>query len=549
MLMAALVALAAHGADRGLRPPGSAAARQVPRWLAGVLGAAVVAAALPLGDLLELSSHGVGLIPHDVYHPFSFRTLFWIPIALAFLALSAGRPAAAAWLTAGACYIHPSAGVLAFGLLTLALLPIAARRRDHRLGLHWLGAALLAGAPALVKLWSTDLPAGRPAEIGYGAWYSSMIKDEADDFSFLYQFVFQRPILEHLFLGIGLILLLYALIVREWRREPAFWTAAALPVLFALGAGVEYLFAVRQPTAIVHLIVALTPGYRLLSFAFFPLLVLAGRLAAEVMSRGTAATMVRRVTLGAGGAVLLVLLGLTARGIENGNAGRALTYARWALQAGRVAGIDFYLEGALASGTDQFFVPPIFHLAGPAVAYPGQRDVFVIARQNRSQPERRPDHQALAAITDESFIDIVRRIRAAAPPGEGLFIPPYLRFFRDALPDHPIFFQEHHDGNLMLGSPAFLGLWRPRMEALGVEYEDMPSKYSGLMYTVMRNHWLALETDDARRLFQDNPPYPLLVTEHDHRLDFEVLARNEGFVVYDLRRPAGRAPPVADRDG
>ena len=500
-------------------------------WLVALLITLLI---YPLASLTHLAGHGTTLVPHDIYHTFSLRTPFWLCIAIAWLLLLHRRYRSALWIVAASSLIHPSAGILAFGFMTLIILAHGWRNPGGGLLWHWLGAALLGAAPTLLKLLSGDAAALQAPLVSYADWYSSMIKNEADDFSFLFQLLYRSKAVAVITALTGITLVLYARVFADFRRHLSFWCAAAVPVLFFSGALLEYLLAVRFPTPAIHLLVSLTPGYRLLSFAFFPLLVLGARLAAA----GLAAIPVN-AGRAAAGLIVLTWSGMLAVGIYSGNSQAALRYARWALQAGTVAGIDAYLAAARAAGHSRYIEPPLYVDESEIVRYPGERNLFRIYRLDQQQPQLPADSAAAERISEANFLALTAAIRERLPAGAGIIIPPYLRYFRDALVDYRIFFQEHHDGNLMMGSPAFLGFWQERMRALmGLDYEYLPSKVSGLNFTVMRRAYLAIDDAHAAALATSYPDYRYFVTERGHLLDFAVVAGNDGFLVYDLLQPA-----------
>jgi len=499
-------------------------------WLVALLITLLI---YPLASLTHLAGQGTTLVPHDIYHTFSLRTLFWLCIAMAWLLLLQQRYRSALWVVAASSLIHPSAGILAFGFMTLIILAHARRNPDGALLWHWLGAALLGATPTLLKLLSGDAATLQAPVVSYADWYSSMIKDEADDFSFLFQLLYRSKAVAVITALTGIMLLLYARVFADFRRHLSFWCAAAVPVVFFAGALLEYLFAVLVPTPAIHLLVTLTPGYRLLSFAFFPLLVLGARLAAAVLAAIP-------VNAGRAAAALVILTwsSMLAIGIYSGNSQAALRYARWALQAGTVAGIDAYLAAARAAGHSRYNEPPLYRDEAEIVTYPGERNLFRIHRLDRQQPQLPADNTAAERISEANFLALTAAVREQLPAGAGIIIPPYLRYFRDALVDYRIFLQEHHDGNLMMGSPAFLGFWQARMLALmGLDYEYLPSKVSGLNFTVMRRAYLAIDSAHAAALAITYPEYRYFVTERGHRLDFAVIAGNDGFLVYDLLQP------------
>ena len=510
-----------------------------------IVAVAVTLLIFPLGVLTRLAGAGTTLIPHDAYYTFSIRTLFWVWMAIVYTLLIRRRTKLALWLAALGPLLHPNAGLLAFGLMTVGVGFAAWQTRDRSLVWHWFAAVVAAALPVISKVVFSDASELMAFDVSYADWYSSVIKDEADDFSFLFQLIYRTKAVAAITALVCGSLVIYSRVFADFRKSVSFWAAAIVVASFYIGVVVEYVFAVLMPTPVIHLLVALTPGYRLLSFAFFPTVALGTELLVAGIDapwRPRASPAVpdigRRgaVAVAAVAAVAITWTGLLVIGVARGRASGSLLYAKWALDAGRVEGIDGYLEGLWKAGQPSYYAPTFFRLQGTVVTYPHERNPVRIWALDKRQPRVDADLEATARITTKGFTDLTKAVRAQLPKGAGLIVPPYLRYFRDALVDYRIFFQEHHDGNLMLGSPAFLGFWQSRMLAvLGRSYEHLPSQASNLSYTVMRNHYLGLNTQDVDRLAVRFPAYRYLVAEHEHRLGFAPVIRTESFVVYDLR--------------
>jgi len=521
-------------------------------WIVAVMAVVVL---YPLGLALGLGGQGTTLIPHDSYHEFSFRIFFWLLALIAYILVLEGRLGAALIAVALGCYMHPSAGVVGFGLLSLIVLWRLRAGWDGRLVVTWALAAVLGALPTLAKQVLLELPPELMAGLNFGDWYSQLIKDEADDFSVLYQFAHRRAVLAAIFVTLGGTLGLYAWLVPGFRRHLSFWAALAIPVLYLLLALTEYVFCVVYPTFPVYPISALTLGYRFLSYAFLPFVVLGAGVAAVILARvwdWLAQSKTIPVMTGAAApaaiaaaVVAAVWAGFLALGARNGDLQTAAAYTGWAFRAGSVPGIEAYFLAARSAGADKYFQPAVYETAAPMKTYPGERDVFAIARADRDQPAR----TRIAAFEPvrglDAFVALVETVRreipeAATPNAAGLYLPPYLRHFRDALPRHKIFFQEHPDQHLSLISPRFSRFWLERMDdLLGGTYEDMPSKDSGLLYTAMRNAYLAIDAAKIARLRAKYPSYRYFVTELNHRLPFGRIAETGAFVIYDLESPAG----------
>ena len=526
-------------ACRDLRPA------VVPAWAVALVVASLV---FPVGTLVHLVGHGTTLVPHDTYHTFSFRTFAFTAITIGYCFLVSGHLRWSLWATAASCYLHPTVGLIAFGLFTFSVVMQRPPEQRFRLALHWIAAVSVALAPMVWKLYAIPLPPALDAQMSYANWYSQMIKNEADDFSVLYQIAILPKTIAAYYLIIGSVLYAYAKVFADFRRDVSFWFAATVALLYVVAGIAEYVFAVLAPTPIARLLVSLTVGYRLLSFAFFPLIVLVTRLALVGFDalwrsmfesqRMPAGLLGSRPAVAAVAIVLLAWAMQLGSGIASGNARAASSYGTWALSSGRVAGIDAYLLAFARAAGDELLVPPLFVTQGDMVTYPFERDVFRIHAMDRNQPTRLPDRESLRLLTITGFANFIAGVRRNIPVGQGLVIPPYIGFIRDALPGHRIFFQEHHDGNLMLGAPRFAAFWTQRMiDLLGFDYEGMPSQYSGLSYTKMRSAYLGIDGARVERLRARHPSFRYFVTEPSHILPYEVALAASGLTVYDLDRP------------
>ena len=475
-------------------------------FLIAMSGLILVVMIYPLGLATGLAGHGTGLIPLDFFNALSNRTFFYVPICLAFLCVLEGRDKTALLLTAASCYCHLTAGVLAFGLLTLIIFWRLRQNWRPAVLLVWASAGLIGAIPPLTQFLLFEFPPELQVSMADGDWYSQAIKDEADDFSVLFQLLYRtRPVVA-IFAALFATLLVYALLFRDFRRDLSFYCVLAIPFLFLAAGAYEYVFGVLYPSLLIRPLIGLTVGWRLLSFAFFPLIVLGVRILAVLLDVGWN-RLARRLPA---------------------------IRAHAATAAGLVSTMDTYLGGMAQAGSVWYPQPPIYQVAGDYVTYPGQADLFRIKALDENQPARGPV-EGLESLTQDAFFALVAWIRAELPSDQGLYVPPYLRGFREALPDHKIYSQEHWDGNWMMGSSRFMKFWNGRMETLlGFTYEGLPSKHSGLHYSAMRDANLKIDEAKARALVALEPGFRYFITEPRHRLDYPAIFENPAFVIYDL---------------
>ena len=128
--------------------------------------------------------------------------------------------------------------------------------------------------------------------------------------------------------------------------------------------------------------------------------------------------------------------------------------------------------------------------------------------------------------------DITLRIKQNLIEGSKIIIPPYFYCFREFLPKYDIYFQEHDDGNFMLGSKKIYQRFKPRMSSLSFNYLKLPSQVSGFMANEIRNGWLKLNSRDFKKINKQGFEY--IVTESVHDLDLEIVYDDLYWKIYKI---------------
>ena len=131
--------------------------------------------------------------------------------------------------------------------------------------------------------------------------------------------------------------------------------------------------------------------------------------------------------------------------------------------------------------------------------------------------------------------EIVNLIELSVPSGAGIITPPYFNCFREFLPNYNIYFQEHDDGNFMLGSKLIYSRFIKRMENLNITYLNIPTQSSGLNIDVMRRNWLKLEAKNYVNIKNEQRNFEYLLTENSHNLDLKIIAKNETWTIYKIK--------------
>ena len=105
------------------------------------------------------------------------------------------------------------------------------------------------------------------------------------------------------------------------------------------------------------------------------------------------------------------------------------------------------------------------------------------------------------------FEELLDSIRKNISPEVGIITPPYMTLMRESLGEYDIFFQESHDGNLMLGSAKFSTILLGRMKSLlGHTYIEIPSLTSGYQKSFIRDSYLKIKEvhlKDLKKIFKN----------------------------------------------
>ncbi len=128
--------------------------------------------------------------------------------------------------------------------------------------------------------------------------------------------------------------------------------------------------------------------------------------------------------------------------------------------------------------------------------------------------------------------DITKTINNIIKKGSKIITPTYLYCFREFLPNYDIFFQEHDDGNFMLGSKKIYEKFKPRMKLLSFSYQNLPSQVSGLMTNQIRKNWLELKGKDFEKF--KNQGFKYIITEKSHKINLPIIHEDSNWIIYEI---------------
>ena len=132
-------------------------------------------------------------------------------------------------------------------------------------------------------------------------------------------------------------------------------------------------------------------------------------------------------------------------------------------------------------------------------------------------------------------IKITNKILKKIPKNNGLIIPPYFYCFREFLMNYDIWFQEHDDGNFMMGSKIIFEKFFSRMQSIGIDYLKLPTQNSKMNYSEMRKKWLSLKDKDFLKILKINNNFKYIITESNHNLNFQKIFTDKFWSIYLIK--------------
>jgi hypothetical protein len=432
--------------------------------------------------------------------------------------------------------VHPNSGVFLIAIYLIAtLILIYYKKATWRNFIMILLAGFIGVIPTLFKL--SNIPSIEL--VTNTVWYANMIKDEADDFSPLYQILYNYNLLiQFLLTLIFTIWAFYKVNVKDSISQ-ILAILVILPVVLFIFLLVLELFSVYTGYMLfISPVIALQPGHKLLSFAVFPLVFLWGRLF-QMMHLNIRKDFFLFLVVSVSMLFFAIIVWK----------GKVLNQLKYVGSLHRIDSLvensykDMLIVKSLYKGRYSSIgknpsLSAIFHDPRNEIIhdYNGELNLINIYNIDSHQPKLQSDIAYFNKYDNISvFESLILAINNNIPNGSGIIIPPYLINMRDSLPKYDIFFQEHHDGNLMMGNKKIATIMLTRMnDLLGVDYTEMPTHNSGYNYTYMRKLYLDLNKEEISRIRNKHTHYEYFITESSKMYKLPVIYKNEHYTIFKL---------------
>jgi hypothetical protein len=363
-------------------------------------------------------------------------------------------------------------------------------------------------------------------------WYSNMLRDEVDDFSLLFN-ILNHPITIALNLMIMILTaIFYFLFEKRKNRENTFLILITIIIIiqYIIFIGIElslsYLGYLLTP-----LLISLQPGYKLLSFSIFPLMFFWCIYFSILLKRFVLfANLINFFFIII--FILSLIYSLNSLTLQMGYLKK--------LSKIKIDSQSYFNTLVVKSKMEKYenpIIPKIYLLKNLDLEslFKNKR-IFEMYDFNKKNKYKLNSYYHNSYNHINVFEELNNLIRNNIKNKSSIIIPPYLFHLRDAFPDYKIFLQEHHDGNLAMGNKKIYEEINKRMILLlGINYLELPvSQPYELNFSYMRNLYLKRNENDFKNLKKFYSEYDLLITESSHFLNFEIISKNDQFIIYKI---------------
>tara|TARA_B110000008_G_scaffold279997_1_gene330489 strand:- start:2203 stop:4038 length:1836 start_codon:yes stop_codon:yes gene_type:complete len=429
-------------------------------------------------------------------------------------------------------FVHPNSSVL-MCIVLIAVSTILALNKKIKPSVI-IGIAISGVIGVIPTLYSLYSFPSVDNLISNAEWYLNMINDEADDFSILYQIAYKiESILSYLIL-LTATYIGYSRIQNKHVMISTLWLLTLTPLLlFIFLFALEYFSVYYNNMTLIRPIISFQPGHKLLSYSYIPMIAVWGWIFSGVALLGNNNSFILKSVLG-----FLILFLVVIIIPFKGNIVDQYNYFHKVRNYDSSDGYLAYLDSRnhiKDSGNPS--IPPIYDMSEVEIThYENQIDIFHIKKLDENQP---------SLVLDEEYMEhynkfivlkgLVMAIKENVNLESGIIMPPYMQKLRDLLVEYDLFFQEKHDGNLMMGSRNFATILLDRMKALiGMTYNNIPGRNTGLIYTLIRQEYLSIDEEMLMSLKRKYPRYNVFVTEAGHNLDLKILYKDKFYIIYSF---------------
>ena len=352
-------------------------------------------------------------------------------------------------------------------------------------------------------------------------YYDSLIKDEADDFSFMWTFAYRFYWIIIVTL-IHLINIAFYLKNKYWNQKLVFLTVLPI-ILYFFGFLIEYLNLYLRIELINNLIINTQPGWKLLGYSFIPsLLILAFNIKSFInLKYYFYKKFIFYFTY------LTIFLFLIFGFIRNYNELKNF-YIYAFKNINTENNYEVWLESYNYENEHNYFAEYIDEPIKIKNEYTDLYNIYDIKKFTILNNDNN------YKVTKEKVgLNLINFIKDKVPKGNGLILPPHMMNARGIFKDYKVYFNEHPDGNFAMGNKKFfIEINNRMMLLLGKNYKSFPNKRTRLNYSYLRNLFHDVDENILINIKNNYPLYSYFITDSEKKINIELIGKIENFKIY-----------------
>ena len=414
-------------------------------------------------------------------------------------------------------FTHPNSNLISASIFLLFYTFMFLKNRKEWFYILLTYIFLLIGGISLKLIQVYTFDAGEINNISSNFYYNSMIKDEADDFSVLWQIAYK---FQNILIVSFLIFIINFIYLKIYKFDKLSFLSLSPLMLFIFIGLFEYINTYYHIKFINNLIINTQPGWKLLGYSFIPLIIMFGKIIIKIdlFNKRTANNFF--IFLFITTILLFSIFGLTknynelARFYSYSLSTNNENYEDWLFNRGK----KFYLISTYSKNEKNIIS-----------LYPDENNIFKIKELNNKYNS----HDYINQNEDYDFINLIKNIKNLVPKKIGIILPPNFFMARGIFKNHYIFFVEHPDGNFAMGNVKFFKEINDRMELmLNTNYNRSPNKQSGLNYSFMRQKFNQINMTDLIKIKKNYPKYQYILSENKNLKGAKKIYNDELFALY-----------------
>jgi hypothetical protein len=354
-------------------------------------------------------------------------------------------------------------------------------------------------------------------------YYLNLIRDEADDFSFLWTLAYR---LEYILLIISLSFINLFIYLKKNKFNFLVYLSICPILIFFFGSMVEYTNLYTKFYFIDSLIINLQPAWKIIGYSFFPQLIILGFNLKILIRNKEIFFKIGTVYFSALTIIIFIIIGVQK------NFNELKEYYYYSFTTKSENNYEDWLKNH-STYNEYNFTPYLTRKYNYQNYEFIENNIFSL-KKIFSKNLKQPVLEEL--VTFEDNYEFIKDIKKTIPQNNGLIVPPYLLNARGIFKDYAIYFVEHPDGNFAMGNFKFFKIIHDRMLKLfNTGYSKFPNKQTNLNYSFIRSKYLQLNEKEILTIKNEDNGYNYFITEKNHILDFPIILINKNYVVYKIK--------------